>query len=89
LREAEKTGAEAIVVYCAGCLQMLSVGKIAAPIEMPIYHILEMLQLAIGEKPARRQDQRARQTLEGVVENQFPIIDSKERFWAKEIRSDV
>jgi len=89
LREAEKTGAEATVVYCAGCLQMLSVGKIAIPIEMPIYHILEMLQLAIGEKPARRQDQRARQILEGVMENQFPIIDSKERFWAKEIKSAI
>jgi hypothetical protein len=89
LREAERTGAEAMVVYCAGCLQMLSVGKVVIPVEMPIYHILEMLQLAIGEEPARRQDQRASQILEGVMENQFPIIDSKERFWAKDIESAI
>ncbi len=80
LREARATGADAIVVYCAGCLQMLSTGKILYPIRMPVYHILEILQMAIGEKPARRQDHRGRLFLAGMLRHQSPKVISGRRF---------
>jgi Fe-S oxidoreductase len=81
LRLAKDTGAKAIAVYCAGCLQMLSVGQIAYPFNrMPIYHIIELLQMAVGERPERRNKQRARTLFMGVVKNQFPKVLSKKRF---------
>jgi len=88
LREAGATGADAIVVYCAGCLQMLSTGKILYPTRMPIYHILEILQLAIGEKPARRQDHRGRLFLSGMLLCQSPKVISGKRFKVNEIEPE-
>ncbi len=80
LRQAKKTGAEAVVTYCAGCLQMLSVGKIAYPaFGLPVYHLLEILQLAIGEIPARLNRRRGWTMFAGVVKNQFPLLLSSRR----------
>ncbi|NLH48910.1 MAG: (Fe-S)-binding protein [Myxococcales bacterium] len=80
LREAKRTGAQALAVYCAGCLQMLSVGQIAFPNGLPIYHLLELVQLASDEPPLRRQRQRAFSMLQGVVLRQFPQLLSRRRF---------
>lgn len=86
LRLAQKTGAQALVSYCAGCLQMLSVGRISYPIKkMPIYHILELVQMAIGETPDRRNSQRAWQLFAGTLINQFPKVLSTKRFYLEDI----
>ena len=85
LRLAGRTGAEAIAVYCAGCLQMLSVGQIVYPNRMPVYHILELLQMAIGETPEGRRKKRARLTFRGVMVNQFPKVLSKKRFFTQDL----
>ncbi len=80
LRQAKKTRARALVTYCAGCLQMLSVGQIAYPTHgMPVYHLLEILQMAIGESPARLNKKRARTMFAGVVRNQMPLLLSPRR----------
>lgn len=88
LREARATESNAIVVYCAGCLQMLSTGKILYPTRMPIYHILELLQMAIGETPTRRQDHRGRLFLSGMVMRQSPKLISGKRFKAGKIEPE-
>jgi hypothetical protein len=85
LRLARRTGAQALVVYCAGCLQMLTVGQIVYPSRMPIYHIFEMLQMATGEEPARRHKQRARTMFTGVATNQFPKVVSRKRFFMRDL----
>jgi Fe-S oxidoreductase len=86
LKEARATGADAVVVYCAGCLQMLSTGRAVYPTRMPVYHILEMLQMAIGEKPARLQGQRGRAFLLGTLRHELPTrIISGKRFRIREI----
>jgi Fe-S oxidoreductase len=80
LRQAQKTRARAVVTYCAGCLQMLSVGKIAYPLAgLPVYHLLEVLQTAIGETPARLNGKRAWTMFAGVAKNQFPLLLSTGR----------
>lgn len=84
LNLAKKTGAEALVCYCAGCLQMLSVGQIVWPNRMPVYHLLEVLSLAIGEQPARRHRQRALTMFQGVVRNQGPALLSGKRLYLKD-----
>ncbi|HOE19405.1 MAG TPA: (Fe-S)-binding protein [Spirochaetota bacterium] len=77
---AKQTGADAIAVYCAGCLQMLTVGQILYPFNrMPVYHILELLQMAIGEKPARLNKKRAQTLFTGVLKNQVPLLFSLSR----------
>jgi Fe-S oxidoreductase len=42
-------------VYCSGCLEMLSCARWVNWSTKPVYHLLELIQLAIGEKPARKQ----------------------------------
>lgn len=89
LKEAKATGADAVVVYCAGCLQMLSTGRAIYPTRMPVYHILEVLQMAIGEKPARLQGQRGRAFLLGTLRHELPTrIISGKRFRIREIEPE-
>jgi len=85
LRLAKKTKAQALAVYCAGCLQMLTVGQIVYPNRMPVYHILELLQIATGEEPARHHKGRARSMFKGVVINQFPKVISRKRFYMEDL----
>ena len=82
LRAAKKTGANVHVIYCAGCLQTLSVVKILypTPLSLPVYHILELLQLAIGETPVRRQTSRALTMFLGIVIKQFPRLLFRKRY---------
>jgi len=81
LREAKKTGADILCAYCAGCLQMLSVGRIVYPLAPEIYHLLELVQMAVGEAPLRRIKSRARLMFQGVLLNQFPRALSQKRFF--------
>ncbi len=85
LRLARKTKAQALAVYCAGCLQMLTVGQIVYPNRIPVYHILELLQIATGEVPARRHKARSRSMFKGVVINQFPKVFLRKRFYMKDL----
>jgi len=82
LEKAEKTGADILVVYCATCLLMLSIGAMAGPTKMPVYHLLEMLQLATGEEPVRRHSKRAEDIVKGLLEK---TVFSDERFWVAKI----
>ncbi|MBN1636169.1 MAG: hypothetical protein JW920_06620, partial [Deltaproteobacteria bacterium] len=78
--------AQALATYCAGCMQMLAVGQIYYPLGwMPVYHILELVQLAIGEKPQRLYRKRAWQMLAGTLRNQLPDMASRKRFHIKDI----
>ncbi|HOO56838.1 MAG TPA: (Fe-S)-binding protein [bacterium] len=74
VREAEKTRADATATYCAGCLQMMSSGSTVYPGAKPVYHIIELVQMAAGEKPARRAPARGRQMLAGTMINQAPKL---------------
>jgi len=67
---------------------MLSTVHTFYPTGMPIYHILEMLQMAIGEKPVRRQVQRGRSQLVGTLVHQSPKLISRKRFRVKEIEEE-
>ncbi|MBN1532074.1 MAG: (Fe-S)-binding protein [Spirochaetes bacterium] len=83
LRSSHKPGADAVAVYCAGCLQQLSVGQLINPLRnIPIYHLLELVQMAIGEEPKRRIRRRAMTLLAGVIRNQFPKVLSRRRYRA-------
>ncbi len=79
--EAKGTGAEVVCAYCAGCVQMLSVGKLFYPGAPEIYHLLELVQIAAGEEPKRRIRERAKLFFQGVLLNQAPTLLSRKRFF--------
>jgi Fe-S oxidoreductase len=80
-RDHRRTRADATCVYCSGCLEMLSVGRYSDPNRRPVYHLLELIQMAIGETPRRRQGALAAQFIAGTVGHQFPRLLSPRRFW--------
>ena len=62
--------ADYVAVYCSGCLEMLSVSRYVSRIGAPVYHILELVQEAIGETPLRKHRGVARNFLLGTLRNQ-------------------
>jgi hypothetical protein len=64
---------------------MMSVARFADPNRRPVFHLSELVQLAIGETPRRRQGTLARQFVSGTVQHQFPCLLSRERFWLPEL----
>jgi Fe-S oxidoreductase len=80
MREAGKTGADAIATYCSGCLQMFSTGKLVYPLGPPVYHVLELLGMAMGEQPERWHGKFARRMLAGTLLKQGPALLSARRF---------
>jgi Fe-S oxidoreductase len=80
-RDLGQVPADASCVYCSGCLEMLSVARFADPSRQPVYHLLELVQMALGETPRRRQNALARQFVMGTARRQFPKLASRQRFW--------
>ncbi len=80
LLQARGTGADYTVGYCAGCLQMLSVGRLLLPLGAPVYHLLELLSKALGERPEHPMGWRTRAFLAGVLRHQVPLTLSRKRY---------
>ena len=80
LNEASKTRADVLCVYCAGCMQMLGSGSLFYPNAPKIYHLLELVQMAAGEQPLRRIDNRVKTMFTGVARHQMPKLLSNKRF---------
>jgi len=80
LHEAKRTGADILCVYCAGCMQMLGSGSLFYPGAQHIYHLLELVQMAAGETPRHKINQRARTMFSGVLVNQVPKLLSPSHF---------
>ena len=84
-RDHRSVPADATCVYCSGCLEMMSVARFADPNRRPVFHLLELVQQAIGETPRRRQGALAWQFLLNAARHQFPKLPSRERFWLPEL----
>ena len=84
-RDHRRATADATCVYCSGCLEMMAVARLVDPNRRPVFHLLELVQLATGERPRRRQDSLARAFVLGTVRRQFPRLVSRERFWLPEL----
>ena len=59
LAEAEATGAEYLIVYCAACYFIFSVVRELVGSKLEIYHILELIDMAEGRLPPHRTRRRA------------------------------
>jgi Fe-S oxidoreductase len=63
LKELGRMKPDIIVDYCGGCNWCLSVANKFNFSRLPIYHLIELFQQGIGEKPLHRTDLRARSIL--------------------------
>lgn len=59
MQEAEAAGADIIVVPCPGCYVFLSLIKVLTNSGLDVYLPLELVQLAAGETPVHRNEERA------------------------------
>lgn len=50
LKEAEETGAQALVSYCSGCIYLLWAARELKRSKIDIFHIIEIVRLSMGEK---------------------------------------
>lgn len=84
-REASKTQAEIFLSYCPGCLLILAAMRRLYPSKIPLYHILELVQLATDEKPVHRHSEMAGQALKAVILKGVPNIFSRKRISLEEM----
>ena len=89
LNMAKKTGADTLCVYCSGCLQVYYVNMklYMKPFGMDIYHIIELLQLAIGETPRGLAKRTGSKMFWGIIK-QTPKLWSKKKFYLPHIPID-
>ncbi len=82
LNLAKQTKADILCVYCSGCNQQYHVSKklYFRRFGMEIYHIIELLQLAIRENPKRLVNQTASKMFRGIIKNQIPKMWSGKTF---------
>ena len=87
---AGKTRADALCVYCSGCHQTLYSAKklYFKPFRQTIYHIIELIQLAIGETPERLIKRTSNNIYWGVVRNQLPRQYARKTFKLPPIPED-
>lgn len=79
---AKRTGADALCVYCSGCNQMYNSARYLylKPFGMEIYHIIELIQLAIGETPKRMIKRTGKNMFKGNILHALPKIPRKKTF---------
>jgi Fe-S oxidoreductase len=85
-RDQRSVPASATCVYCSGCLEMTSVARFVDPNRRPVFHLLELLCLALGYPvPGDRKGALARQFVLGAVRGQFPALLETRRFWLPDL----
>ncbi len=82
-KDFKKTKADAVCVYCAGCLATFIGNKKLYFKKLKVYHIIELIQMAIGEKPcltSKLKKKRGNYFFWGAIRKQVPKLLSKKTF---------
>jgi hypothetical protein len=90
-RDFKKTGVDAVCVYCAGCLATFSANKKLYFKKIKVYHIIELIQMAMGEEPVLNQKdkkKRASKFFWGTMLKQVPKLLSSKTFNLADITED-
>jgi Fe-S oxidoreductase len=67
LAELNKTKADLILDYCGGCNWYLNIGRYLSFKRLPIYHLVELIQMSIGEKLKHRPHKTSRKILTSML----------------------
>lgn len=87
----KKTKADAVCVYCAGCLATFTANKNLSLKRLKVYHIIELIQMAMGETPSLSKNvkkKRGRNFFWGSMKKQVPMLPSKKSFKIADIPED-
>ncbi len=90
-KDFKKTKADAVCVYCAGCLATFESAKKLYFKKLKVYHIIELIQMAMEEKPSltkKTKKKRAKHFFWGVMKKQVPKIPSKKTFRIEDAPED-
>ncbi|MEW6555282.1 MAG: (Fe-S)-binding protein [Actinomycetota bacterium] len=88
-QEAEATGADALVVPCPGCYAFLSLIKVLTASDLDVYLPLELVQMAAGEMPAHRNQERAWDILALTTNLVLKWFFSPRRFFPRPVDIDA
>ncbi|TFF86849.1 MAG: (Fe-S)-binding protein [Promethearchaeota archaeon] len=90
-KDFKKTGADAVCVYCAGCLATFGANKKLYFKKIKVYHIIELIQMGMGEEPVLTQKdkkKRASKFFWGTMLKQVPKLLSRKTFKLADIPED-
>ena len=90
-KEFKKTKTKNVCVYCAGCLATFTANKKLYSRKLRVYHIIELIQMAMGENPSLTQKvkkNRAKHFFWGTIRKQVPTLFSKKTFNIANIPAD-
>ena len=87
LKELRATGADMAIDYCGGCGWMFGLADLLSlpRRRMPVYHLLEVVQRAIGEVPKRRTNARVRTAVRAILGQLALAYLNPKRFWIRDI----
>jgi Fe-S oxidoreductase len=89
LQEAEATGADILVAPCPGCYAFLSLIKVLTNSRMDVYLPMELVQMAAGEKPVHRNQERAWDILAVTTNLVLRWFFSPRRFFPRPVDIDI
>ncbi len=84
-QEAEATGADVLVVPCPGCYVFLSLIKVLTNSRLDVYLPLELVQMAAGETPVHKNEERAWDILAVTTNLVLRWAFSPKRFFPKPV----
>jgi hypothetical protein len=88
IREAEATGADTLVTYCAGCFWLLLAGNELLGSPVRVVHLIELVREAMGERVAFPRQDRAWDILAAMT---FHMVKSTaaNHLWIDDVKAEI
>lgn len=88
-REAEETGAQALISYCSGCIYLLWATRELIGSKIDIFHIIEVVRLSMGEKLNYPKDHIKRAwDIIAIISYSLLLSIFKKNFFIKDLKYD-
>ena len=88
-KEAEETGAKALITYCGGCLYLMWATKELLRSKIDLYHIIEIVRMAMGEELNYPKDHIKRAwDVVAIITYSLLLSSFKKNFYIKSITYD-
>jgi hypothetical protein len=88
IKQAEETGADTLVTYCAGCLWLFLIAAELAESPIRIVHLIELVREAMGERVEFPREERAWDILTAMT---YKILQEagRKNVWIQEVKAEV
>jgi hypothetical protein len=88
IREAEDTGTDTLVTYCAGCLWLLLAAAELIQSQVRVVHLIELVREAMGERVAFPRRDRAWDILAAMA-HQIGQGTGRRHFWIQDVTAEL